>query len=405
MADLIQFNCPACGVMLRLPLSMAGSKGPCPRCARLLLAPEPLRGLGPRIQPVQTAPSLLDLREIGTVPEPLSNLVTENPAVVAPSVTVPPSSMPKDPGCQRRPHLAVFVLSLLLTAIVSLITGYLLGNRNHGNTNEALLPQHSQIPRPDNPQSDPPPKVVLVKPPADQPIVEPLPKSPDLKPQPPAKPEIHQTSVAAEAALKAFLDAPDWMTRSTYVLHSGRVRSIMETYSHRIPDGPTKFTDIKRQDAFLDQKTGTSYYVFYVFTDKHPHGIPTVVAETKSGWLVDWEAFVEFRDDQFKAFAEGPTGQSGRFHLLVSLPPSPRAANTENEYFSSFLIGPPGTDAARIAYVRKNTEAFAKLSDPLKENEVFAPVVELAKRATPDGKTFLEVTSVIAPRWLPAEAE
>lgn len=399
MADLIQFHCPACGVMLRLPLSMAGSKGPCPRCARMLLAPEPLRGLGPRIHPVQIAPPLVEAPEIEAAPEPIPTQVAESPSGIAPSVTVLPRSNTADLECQRRPHLAVFVLSLLLTAIVSLIAGYLLGNRNRGITNEASLPQPALFPRPAQPQPEPPPKVVLVKPPADQPIVEPLPKAPE------PKPETIQTSIAAETALKAFLDAPDWMTRSAYVLHPGRVRSVMETYSHRIPDGPTKFTDIKRQDAFLDQKTGTSYYVFYVCTDDHPHGIPTVVAETKSGWLVDWEAFVEFRDEQFKAFAEGPTGQSGRFHLLVSLPPSPRAANTENEYFSSFLIGPPGTDAARIAYVRKNSEVFAKLSDPLKANEVFAPVVEVAKRATPDGKTFLEITSVIAPRWLPADAE
>lgn len=399
MADLIQFHCPACGVLLRLPLSMAGSKGPCPRCARLLLAPEPLRGLGPRIHPVQTATPQVVNREVEAAPEPIPTTVLENPTGTVPSVKGPPPSSPTEFECQRRPHLAVFVLSLLLTALVSLIAGYLLGNRNRGITVVPSLAPHSQFPRPNNPQPEPPPKVVLVKPPADLPIVEPLPKTPELKP------ETLQTSVAAETALKAFLDAPDWMTRSAYVLHPGRVRSIMETYSHRIPDGPTKFTDIKRQDAFLDQKTGTSYFVFYVFTDKHAHGIPTVVADTKSGWLVDWEAFVEFRDEQFKAFADGPTGQSGRFHLLVSLPPAPRAANTENEYFASFLIGSPGTDAARIAYVRKNSEAFSKLGDPLKTNEVFAPVVELAKRATPDGKSFLEITSVIAPRWLPAAAE
>lgn len=398
MADLIQFHCPACGVLLRLPLSMAGSKGPCPRCARSILAPEPERGLGARILPTRIEAPLSEPLEIAVADAPVPVKVDEVPAPV-----LPPPANPQVSASQARPHLAVFVLSLLLTAIISLAAGFLLGSRKQGSLlNESPLPPAVHAPKQVEPEIPAPPKVILVKPPVEPPKVEPIPGVPEPNP---GKPENVQSSVAAETALKAFLAAPDWMTRSAYVMFPGRVRSAMETYSHRISDGPTVFTDIKRQDAFLDQKTGTSYFVFYVFTEKHPHGIPTVVAETKSGWLVDWEAFVEFRDEQFKAFAEGPSGQTGRFHLLVSVPPAPRAADTENEYFASFLIGPPGTEAARIAYVKKNSEAFAKLSDPLKSNEVFAPILDVAKRATPDGKTFLEVSSVVAPRWLPATAE
>ena len=398
MADLIQFHCPACGVTLRLPLSMAGSKGPCPRCARLILAPEPERGLGARILPTRIETPLQEPQEIAVTDAPAPVKVDEVPAGV-----LPPPANPQVPADQARPHLAIFVLSLALTAIISLAAGFLLGSRKQGNlTDELPLPPVVRASSHVDPEIPAPPKVMLVKPPVEPTAVEPIPSVPGPEA---GKPGNVQSSVAAETALKAFLAAPDWMTRSAYAMFPGRVRPAMETYSHRVPDGPMKFTEIKRQDAILDQETGTSYFVFYVFTDKHPHGIPTVVAETKSGWLVDWEAFVEFRDEHFKAFAEGPTGQTGRFHLLVSVPPAPRAANTENEYFASFLIGPPGTEAARIAYVRKNSEAFVKLSDSLKSNEVFAPVLDVAKRATPDGKTFLEISTVVAPRWLPAAAE
>lgn len=401
MADLIQFHCPACGVMLRLPLSMAGSKGPCPRCARLILAPEPHRGLGARIHPTPVEPPLPQPLETAAVVETIPVKAEE-----VPSIAPPPSASPQVSSVNGSSHPAVFVLSLILTAIISLAAGFLLGTRNSAaSANTTALPPGLHPPTQVSPPTPEPPKVILVKPPVAAPEMDPIPTTQEPKQEPPVKPENIQSSVAAETALKAFLEAPDWMTRSAHVLFPARVRSAMESYSHKIPDGPTKFTDIKRQDAFLDQKTGSSYFVFYVFTEKHPHGIPTVVAETKSGWLVDWEAFVEFRDDQFNAFAEGPTGQTGRFHLLVSVPPPPRAANTENEYFASFLIGPPGTEAARIAYVKKSSEAFAKLSEPLKTNEVFAPILEVAKRATPDGKTYLEISSVIAPRWLPAASE
>lgn len=288
--------------------------------------------------------------------------------------------------------------------MVSLALGYLLGSTTLINQAKdapkfPLQSNSGSIRKP-----EPSPKVILVKPQDTPPVAAPTP-APPLPPVSNPKPEFVQSSDAARAALKAFLDAPDWMSRSAHVLFGERVRSAMETYSHKVDDGPTAYTSFERQDTFLDKETGAAYFVFYVHTGKHPKGIPTVVAETKSGWLVDWEAFVEFRDEQFKSFAEGPAGQSGRFHLLVSVPPSPRAANTENEYFSSFLVGPPGSEDARIAYVKKNGEAYTTLTDSTKDRSVFAPVLEVAKRSTPDGKFYLEILNVTATNWLPRKPE
>jgi hypothetical protein len=294
---------------------------------------------------------------------------------------------------------------MLLTAVISLVVGFLLGNttlaRKSGEPAPGFVSEsHSTSIRP----SAPSPKVILVKPKELPTAEDPTPL--EEPPSPPiTKPEFVPSSDAARAALKAFLDAPDWMSRSAHVLFGNRVKTAMETYAHKVDDGPTAYSSFEQQDTFLDKETGATYFVFYVHTEKHPKGIPTVVAETKSGWLVDWEAFVEFRDEHFKTFAEGPAGQTGKFHLLVSVPPSPRAANTENQYFSSFLIGPPGSEDARIAYVKKGGEAHALLADSTRDRSVFAPVLEIAKRSTPDGKFYLEILNVSATNWLPRKPE
>lgn len=408
MAELIQFHCPVCGVMLRLPLAMAGHEGPCPRCSRPIVAPDPHRGWSARAipRPVEKSPPFAE-----APPVSMSMEAPAEPVPVPPFRTMPPTvaSIPPPPAPEtRRPfQTAVFILSILLTAVVSLVSGYLLG-LNRFATHDVSLPPHLPQPGPMpvvNPE--PPPKVVLIKPqepPAVNPPVADPPPAPTAESSTP-NPGFVQSSDAARAALKAFLDAPDWMSRSAHVLSRERVRSAMESYSHKVADGPTAYTSFERQDTFLDKETGATYFVFYVHTEKHPKGIPTVVAETKSGWLVDWEAFVEFRDEHFKSFAEGPAGQTGTFHLLVSLPPSPRAANTENEYFASFLIGPPGSEDARITYVKKNSDAHTILNNATKDRSVFAPVLEMAKRSTPDGKSYLEILHVTASNWLPRKPE
>jgi hypothetical protein len=41
-ADTLNFNCPACDTSLRVPLSLAGVKGPCPHCRVEITSPQPV---------------------------------------------------------------------------------------------------------------------------------------------------------------------------------------------------------------------------------------------------------------------------------------------------------------------------------------------------------------------------
>lgn len=221
-------------------------------------------------------------------------------------------------------------------------------------------------------------------------------------PEPP-KPAPLKTSAVAEAALKAFLDAPDWTTRSAHVLHPETTRLAMEEYSRQVPDGPTPYQSVTIQNSYTDPKTGNTLFIFQVITEQHPTGIPVAVSETPSGWLIDWQTFIEFRDDLFRSFADGPTGKTGRFHLIVSTPLPPRAAKTENEHFSSFLLDPPIPGRQRLAYVRKTAEIHSILTAATQAGAAFTPVLELANRESPDGKSYLEITDIVATDWLPKD--
>ncbi|MGD7653933.1 MAG: hypothetical protein ACQCXQ_12000 [Verrucomicrobiales bacterium] len=222
---------------------------------------------------------------------------------------------------------------------------------------------------------------------------------PTLETPPPATPA--KASDAAEAVLQAFLQAPDWASRSAYVLQPETMREAMESYSHQEDDGPTAFESVSIVNSYTDKDTGNTLFIYKVVTKQHPEGFPAAVAETNGGWLVDWPTFVEFRDDHFAKFAEGPADQTGRFHLIVSAPPAVRAEKTQNQYFVSYLLDPPLPDRQHIAYVRKDSTIQATLAASTQAGAVFAPVLELTKRSTPDGRTYLEITEILATDWLP----
>lgn len=434
MAELIQFPCPACRTILRLPLAMAGRSGPCPRCGRDLIAPDPFQGLGARES--QPVPPPEPAHHVGIQPRALNahdeefttqaeipaagpgpEIATEQDRITVTSALPPRATgnPPARPATSGGVQPAVLVLSVLLSAVISLVSGYLLGLRSDWLVARTPFPELPRI-EPDEPSAPAPsPGPVLVKPAAPpekspgEPLV-PLPPAdpPAAKPPTAASPDAsnaaavpQKASALAEAALKAFLDAPDWAVRSAHVLRSGEIRSAMEEYSRRQPDGPTSWRSVSVENSYTDKTTGFTLFIFKVTTELHPSGFPVAVAESESGWNVDWESFVEFRDDHFRVFADGPPERSGRFHVLVSTPSESRAANTANEHFASFLLDPPLPGRQKLAYVRKDAEILPQLAAATANGGIFTPVIELAKRRTPDGKTYLEITGIVKNDWLP----
>jgi hypothetical protein len=195
---------------------------------------------------------------------------------------------------------------------------------------------------------------------------------------------------AAEAALKAFLEATNDDERARHALQSD---ATADNPPHN-SGGPTEYQSVTADPAGITGADGSRQLVFTVITATHPNGFPATVHETPDGWKVDSRCFVEARDDLFLKFVSGPPGTSGRFHLSVSTPPAERAARTENEHFSSFLLDAPLPGRQRIAYVRKSADFHQTLRQATAEGAALQGVLEITKRTTPDEREYLEITAI-----------
>lgn len=367
MPDDIQFPCPVCGTMLRLPVALAGVCGPCPKCGSGICAPDPVRGIGA----LEMDPPGDERAMEEEIPRPTEE--REEAAASRKSVLIP---------C-----LATGVAALA----VGFGGGFIVGQRSVEQVK--LMPTRPVLVK----ISARPPPAPL----APEPVVETLQVAVAEPETAPEQPRQETVAAQAEAALRAFLDAPDWAARSAYVLFPESIRPAMEAYSHDAADGPTAFESIAVKQSRIDEETGESLLIFTVTTTDRPDGIPVAVQETPQGWLVDWPAFVEFRDGLFGKFADGPAERTGTFHLFVSQPEPERAAQADNQYFAPLLLQAPAPGPSRLAYVRKDSDAWRAIQPNAGENQVFAPVLEVAKRNATGGKTYLEITGVAATDWLP----
>lgn len=331
---------------------------------------------------------------------------------------------PALPAETRKPAscIAVGVVSAVVGLGVGVVIGYALGSRAKPEPTLMLPPAVRSAPAATPPvmveeatvEIVPVPDVAHEPPAPAEPLVEEVPPesvvAPEVVPEetpveePPTPPPAPvKASAAAEATLRAFLDAPDWASRSVHVLFPEKVRASMEEYSRQMPDGPTNFGSIAVKQSQIDEATGNTLFIFLVSTERSPQGIPVAVKETATGWLVDWLTFIEFRDGLFQIFLAGPADQAGFFHLIASVPPANPEAAAENPNFTSYLIQSPMTGEPQSAFVKNDTPAAATLAGQTAGGRVYAPVLEVVKRRTPDQREFLEILSIRADDWFPRE--
>ncbi|WP_193214185.1 hypothetical protein [Luteolibacter marinus] len=208
--------------------------------------------------------------------------------------------------------------------------------------------------------------------------------------------------MSARSTLNAFLDAPDWKSRRTYVLDPEGVGPAMEARAAELGDGPIETTSIRF--AGVD---GVNYF-YQVYTPGMPEGIPISLLGTDEGPMIDWESFVGFLDDHFRKFIEGPADRHAILDLFVK-------PGDESGLFFRYHLSVPMPGRECDAFIRKDSVAFARLRsvfdgsggyDLETVNRMTASnglplVLALVKRETNDGRTFIEIEDFVAAGWAP----
>jgi hypothetical protein len=291
------------------------------------------------------------------------------------------------------------VAPALVSALVFSTTGFFIGKAQRAASSVERL-QTAQPEIPPMPPADPAPKPAEPTPPLPEP-----PKSTE-NPSPPPQPT--QEKLSADAALKAFLDAPDWKTRVELVIFPDDMRASMEARATELGDGPIATTSV----ALVDIAKGT--HIYKVCTSAIPEGFPVAVVETEDGAKVNWESFVNFHDDLFRKFIEGPPGKTGVFHVLVK--PEPLAAGEAESHFVRYRLSVPMPKREQLAWMRKDSVALARLRgifegsgkmekpvvDKLAATDGIPLVLSLAKREANDGQKFIEITDLVGLGWGPS---
>ncbi len=136
-----------------------------------------------------------------------------------------------------------------------------------------------------------------------------------------AIPPLRLNPVPAEAqsafeALRKFLEAPTWSERVGYVKKPEMMKPLMEKYAALSGDGPIVVSNINFIERFTKEKD--AYCTFEVSGGFLPHPVLAIVEQPANGSAqVDWESFVEFKDDLLLKFLESNGGPNQKFRVTM----------------------------------------------------------------------------------------
>ncbi|MBK1828219.1 hypothetical protein [Haloferula rosea] len=472
LMDIIQFHCPACRTLLRVPPAAAGFQGPCPACQREIVGPVPAKGLEARLapedaftpfpgspipappsepeptppaseptpepepelhQPPQPQPQsepgpelprkddtppfptaeepepfrpFSDTPDDLAPPENSSEPITSEPALPQSDSGEPASpQVPTEclaPKSVRRLRAAVLILSCLLCSVISYVFGYVMAQKSRSFAPPIFADPAAILDSPGVPEER------TETPPPDLPeLPDDTPSEADLDADPPeidlsGTPESTSPAPAARATLDAFLSAPDWASRSAYVLAADEVRADMKAHAEEFGDGPIDTTGIEPAYAFPDQEH------FIVRTETIPTGFPVTLQKIGTDWRVDWQVFHEFHGDLFRRFASGKLGATGEFHLYLR----PHAKQDANG-FTRYQLTAPIEGRSYPAFGKRGSMAQAKITALLDSEEFRSNpdiqelldkdgvplVLKLSYQSRGQDQNFLLIEDLVAQGW------
>lgn len=315
---------------------------------------------------------------------------------------------------------------MVVATLAGLVTGYLLGLRTPrpplAGTDSAAAPAKEPAAKavppeapatPNDPEPEPVQKEPTAPPVAPPPVLPPPVTPPPAETTPPSEqsatppPAAQESSLkvipAPEAALKAFLAAPDWKARALHVLHPEETSPKMEAYHSTTPDGPTAYTSLRADASHGDGENKARLLTYLILTEAQPDGFPVALVETPDGWKVDWETFVEFRDDHFGRFAAGQGGETGAFHVLVRNTHYFGEPFPGSDQLTAFRLDPPLPDRNHYAFVPTGSDLHKTLAGAIEWGRPCYTVLQLVRKQHGDRKFHLEIESILAPNWRPVE--
>ncbi|WP_198141283.1 hypothetical protein [Verrucomicrobium spinosum] len=199
--------------------------------------------------------------------------------------------------------------------------------------------------------------------------------------------------------LKKFLEAPTWRDRLTLVQKADTLRAALDKNPEQFADGPIRVGQIDFVDRYVNKNGVPPYCMFELSGGSLEHPVLTLVEQsTKTGIRVDWEAFMDFKEDLMLKFLETKGAPNAKFRVMLR----------RKHYFDKDVPEVTSKDAFEVKqphghfqghiFVPKKSALAQQLANQLGWGMDMPVIAELGWKT--DGKNhWVEMTAITSYGW------
>ena len=213
-------------------------------------------------------------------------------------------------------------------------------------------------------------------------------------------PVLDDEVIKAQSAVHALVTASNVDTLVPLIFWGESFRETLQSYYETRPFRPLRDTAIERQFDGKVPGTGARAFIFSVVHPDHPRGFPVSAEATPEGYKIDWESYVQWRDEWLRGFIENRP--SGPYALFVVLRRThyfnDDVARLEDRLAFKVTSAVPG-DAGTTAFVEARSEAGRSMAESFEWGKIYFPVVELEWVRDEDGGRHVRLNRVVRPTW------
>ncbi len=215
-------------------------------------------------------------------------------------------------------------------------------------------------------------------------------------------PHVGKVPAEAESALVAvqkFLAAANWQERAAFSQKGDKLKAEMEQHAAAYPDGPIHAENIAFLDRYVAKDGHPPYCMFEVAGGSLKHPVMVLVEQPPKGPArVDWETFVEFKDDLLLKFLTTQGAPNRVFRVLLR----------RKHYFDddvpdldgkdAFQIQQPNADFDGHVFTPKGGAASKQLAGQLDWGKDVLVMIELTWRSAGD-RHWVEIARIVTYGW------
>ncbi len=185
-----------------------------------------------------------------------------------------------------------------------------------------------------------------------------------------------------------------------WIYDADRLAPLVRGYHETQPLRPLSnaVIDLAHEGTIPD--SNAKVFIFNIMHSECASGFPVSAEQTPQGYRIDWQSYVQWRDEWLRNFAQNKTADTQMLFVVLRRTHyfNDDVPDLDGKLAFKLTSAVPG-DEGVVAFADRDSELGRSLEETFKWRKLYFPVVELKWVSESGADKFVRLTRIVRPTW------